>query len=378
MSSSPTVVTGTTLPRQEHLLNVLGSVSDPRDPRGVRYPLAALLGLAVGAVACGARSFVAIGEWAVDADPRVLAALGLTGRGGPQESTFRRVCQDVDADELDRALGTFAWTRSHQVDGRRVIAIDGKTVRGARSRAPGAGTAPHLVAAFDHATGVVLGQAQVADKSNEIPCARDLLTCFDLQDVVVTMDAMHCQGDTAQLITEAGGHYVFTVKDNQPRLRAGLKALPWAQVPSRSVTDRSRGRRITRTIKVMDAPAWLTFPGAAQVAQLRRTTTTRDGRRTVEVVYLITSAGHTIAGPGTLAAWVQEHWGIENQLHWVRDVTFDEDRSQVRTGNAPRVMAALRSTVIGLLRLDGWDNIAAALRHHARHPDDALRLLLTS
>lgn len=82
---------------------MLGSVPDPRDPRGVRYPLAAVLALAVGAVACGARSFVAIGEWAEDADRQALARLGIAGRGGPQESTFRRICQDVDADELDRA-----------------------------------------------------------------------------------------------------------------------------------------------------------------------------------------------------------------------------------------------------------------------------------
>lgn len=380
MPSSPTAVTGTTVSSEQHLMQILETVPDPRDPRGVRYPLAALLGLAIGAVACGARSFAAIGEWSADVGPQMLATFGTTSSSAPDESTFRRVCEHVDAEALDRALGAFCWTRSHEVDGRRVIALDGKTVRGARDRrhdGADAGTAPHLVAAFDHATGTVVGQAQVRDKSNEIPCARDLLACFDLDGVTVTMDAMHCQDDTAQRITSAGGHYVLTVKGNRPRLRADLKALPWAQVPARSSTDKSRGRKVTRTIKVMDAPTWITFPGAAQVAQLRRTSTAKDGRHTVEVVYLITSAEATIASPGALAAWVQEHWGIENQLHWVRDVTFDEDRSQVRTGNAPRVMATFRNTVISLLRLAGWDNIAAALRHHARRPA-AVQLLLTS
>ena len=115
--------------------------------------------------------------------------------------------------------------------------------------------------------------------------------------------------------------------------------------------------------------------GAAQVAQLRRTVT-RKGKKTVEVVYLITSDRD--ADPATLAAWVRSHWEIENKLHWVRDVTYQEDKSLVRTGNAPRVMATLRSLAISLLRLDGHPNIAAANRHHARDPQRTLKLLQTA
>ncbi len=132
---------------------------------------------------------------------------------------------------------------------------------------------------------------------------------------------------------------MFTVKGNQPTLHAACKRLPWAKVPGHSVVTTGHSRRARRTIKVITAPPWVAFPGAAQVAQVRRTVT-RAGKKTVEVVYLITSAHYRAAPPATLAAWVQGHWGIENQLHWVRDVTFDEDRSQVRTGNAPRVMAS--------------------------------------
>jgi predicted transposase YbfD/YdcC len=140
------------------------------------------------------------------------------------------------------------------------------------------------------------------------------------------------------------------------------------------VTTQGHGRRVSRTVKVVTAPAWVDFHGAAQVAQLRRTVT-RAGKKTVEVVYLITSADVRTAAPGTLAAWVKGHWGIENRLHWVRDVTFDEDRSQVRTGAAPQVMATLRNAVISLLRLAGWHNIAQALRHHAADPRRPLALL---
>jgi predicted transposase YbfD/YdcC len=135
------------------------------------------------------------------------------------------------------------------------------------------------------------------------------------------------------------------------------------------------GRRARRTIKAALAPAGIEFHGAAQVAQLRRTVT-RKGKKTTEVVYLITSDRD--ADPATLATWVRGHWHIENKLHWVRDVTYQEDKSLVRTGNAPRVMASLRSLAISLLRLDGHANIAAANRHHARDPQRTLKLLLTA
>lgn len=371
MPSSPITDTVARSGRVSQLLDLLATVPDPRDPRGIRYQLAGVLAVAVCAVLTGARSFAAIGEWAADLSAAQLARLQMAT--APEESNLRKLFARLDADALDRVLGAWLWTRTQVVDGRRVIALDGKTVRGARSATSGA---PHLVAAIDHDAGAVLGQLAVTAKSNEIPCVRDLLACFDLTGVVVTIDAMHTQIDTATSITAAGGHYVLTVKGNTPTLRRQLKALPWKDVPAHSVTVTGHGKRVTRTIKVATVPHWVTFPGAAQVAQVRRTVTTNQ-KTTVEVVYLITSADPTDAPPATLAAWVQGHWGIENRLHWVRDVTFGEDLSQVRTGQAPRVMATLRNTAISLLRLAGWDNIAKALRHHARDPERALTCLLT-
>jgi predicted transposase YbfD/YdcC len=167
----------------------------------------------------------------------------------------------------------------------------------------------------------------------------------------------------------------MTVKADMPALYKQLKKLPWAAVPAVSDVSTDHGRRARRTIKAVLAPAWIGFDGAAQVAQLRRTVT-KNGKKTVEVVYLITSDRD--AGPATLAAWVRGHWEIENRLHWVRDVTYQEANSLVRTGNAPRVMASLRSLAISLLRLDGHVNIAAANRHHARDPQRTLKLLQTA
>ncbi len=254
-----------------------------------------------------------------------------------------------------------------------MIAIDGKTVRGARNKQ---GKAPHLVAALAHGIGAVLGQVAVDAKSNEIPAARELLKAFaSLAGAVITIDALHTQSDTAQVITGRQADYMMTVKGNMPTLYKRLKKLPWAAVPAFSAVSTDHGRRARRTIKVALVPAWIEFDGAAQVAQLRRTVT-RNGKKTVEVVYPITSDRN--ADPATLAAWVRGHWEIENRLHWVRDVTYQEDKSLVRTGNAPRVMASLRGLAISLLRIDGHANIAAANRHHARDPQRTLKLLQTA
>lgn len=374
MPSSPIALAAPVVATPQSLLEHLERVPDPRDPRGVRYPLAGMLAVAVCAVLAGARSFAAIGEWGLDLGAEDLDLLGLNR--APVESTLRKLFARLDAAALDAALAVFAWCRVRQIQGRRVIAIDGKTVRGARSKA---GSAPHLIAALDHGTGVVLGQHAVAAKSNEIPAVRDLLAGFDAADLhgcVITVDAMHTQTDTAKAILAADADYVFTVKNNQPKLLSQLKKLPWASVPIGSrATSRGHGRRITRTIKVIDAPSWIGFAGAVQVAQLRRTVI-RAGKKSVEVVYLVTSATHHEAPPAVLAAWVQGHWGIENKLHWVRDVTYDEDRSQIRAGTAPRVMATLRNTAISILRLTGRHNIAAALRHYARDPHGTIKCAL--
>jgi len=137
----------------------------------------------------------------------------------------------LDADLLDQVIGAFLWTRTHVVASRRVIAIDGKTVRGARTAKA---VAPHLVAAFDHVAGTVLGQVAVAAKSNEIPAVRDLLACFDLTGAVVTVDAMHTQTDTATAITQAGGDYLFTVPASSSWLSAQSRGALGNRPPRRA------------------------------------------------------------------------------------------------------------------------------------------------
>ena len=215
-------------------------------------------------------------------------------------------------------------------------------------------------------------------KTNEITMFSTLMAGIDIADALVTADALHTQKDHARyLIEQRGAHYLFTVKGNQPKLNAQLRRLPWAQVPAADTCiDRGHGRVERRSIKVVTVAAGLLFPHAAQAIQITRRVRALNTRRWHTVtVYAITSLTAAQANPAQLADWARGHWSIENSLHWVRDVTFAEDHSQVRTGNGPQVMAGLRNLAISLIRMAGFTNIAATLRHTARDPSRSLRLL---
>jgi len=359
------------------LLSVLAQIPDPRKPRGVRHRFAAVLGLAVCAVMAGARSYVAIAEWAADADAATLAELGV-GSVVACESTFRRTLQSLDVDAVDDALGAWVQARCPPGPGqRRLVAVDGKTLRGS---ACGGEPGRHLLAALDHARGVVLGQVEVASKTNEIPMFSTLLDRIELTDAVVTADAMHAQrAHAGYLVDQRDAHYVLTVKRNQPHLHAQLAALPWREVPVGDQTrDRGHARAERRTVRVTAVATGLLFPHAAQAVQIirRRRPLTGKKRWSTETVYAVTSLDATQASPADLADIIRGHWTIEDRLHWVRDVVFDEDRSQVRTRNGPRTMASLRNLAVTVLRLAGVTNIAAALRHHARRPNRPLQTIM--
>ena len=268
------------------------------------------------------------------------------------------------------------WLHTSTIGGRRVIAFDGKTLRGARDAA---GNLMHLLAGLCQHTGAVLAQLAVGAKTNEIPMLTKLLdTIPDIAGAVITADALHCQRDTAEYITGRGAHYILTVKDNQPTLRKKLKSLPWKQIPVLDrKTEHGHGRTTTRTLKAAEIAEGIGFPGAVQVLQLTRTATDdKTGKKHTEVVYAVTSLSVADAKPAQIAAWLRGHWAIENRLHWVRDVTYSEDHSQIRTEGGPQVMATLRNTGISILRLTGHTNIASANRYHARDHHRPVKLLL--
>ena len=300
----------TTVLSRRPLKEVLKGVTDPRDRRGVRHCLTAILCLSVVGVLAGCRTLEAMREHVADLEPADLGALDLEeGRALPSESTIRRVLERVNADDLDARVASWLRTRVGAIGGRRVIAVEDETMRGART---GSNPAPHLLAALDQASGVVVGQRRVSDKSNEIPALPELLAPLDLDGALITADAMHTQTGTAEWIRSRGAHYLLTVKANQKTLRKTLKKLPWKDVPAVSSVDTGHGRRVRRTVQAVEAPEWIDLSGAAQVVRIRRTRTVNKrggGRRTTtEVVHPVLlpargpgpARGRRLLGPGPL------------------------------------------------------------------------------
>ena len=203
-----------------------------------------------------------------------------------------------------------------------------------------------------------------------MPAFQPLLADLDLAGVVVTADALHTHADAAEfLVTGKQAHYLLTVKANQPTLLDRCARLPWHRIPVLDRTrDRGHGRVELRTLKAVTVHHF-GFPHTAQVIQVTRKVRDLGTRRwRTVVVYAVTSLTFAQASPARLADLLRGHWAIEHGLHYVRDVTFAEDASQVRTGTAPQVMACLRNLAIGVLSRAGPVNLAAALRRHARDP----------
>ena len=366
------------------LIEVLAEIPDFRAAQGRRHPLSAILALGCCAALCGYRSYGAMAEWGRNYGGRLVRALGFTREQTPCAATLHTVFRQLEVAAFEARLGAWAesWLGAEAVPDAGVegVAVDGKTLRGSRKQGA-AGT--HLLSALSHRLGVTLGQQAVDAKTNEIPQAEELLTALVVAGRVFTMDALLTQKDFAQQIVDGGGDYVMIVKGNQPQLQEEIATVfalgpaPAEQRQQAHTVEVGHGRIEQRALTSRDVLAgYSTWPGLAQVFQVaRETTDKKSGKARAETVYGVTSLRMEQSSATCLLELVRGQWTIENRSHWVRDVTFDEDRSQVRTGNVPQVMAALRNTAIGLLRLAGESNIAAACRRLAAQPEHALALL---
>ena len=371
------------IPQSRPLIDVLAERPDFRHPRGKRHPLAAILALACSALRCGSRSDTAIAAWSRHDGAPLGRALGFTRRP-PCAATLHAVFRRVDREGLEAKLGLWAegLLRGQRTpEGREdAIAIDGKTLRGSQKQgAPGA----HLLSACAHRLGLTLAQQAVADKTNAIPVVLELLRHVVLEGRVGTMEALLTQRQSAQQMVAAGGHYVRGVKDNQPQLLEDMQTVfalaPIAgeQRTAAETLELGHGRIEQRPLQTSTVlVGYRNWPGLAQVFQVeRQSMTKKTGEVRAEVVAGVTSLLPERADADRLLALVRGHWRLENPSHWVRDVIFDAERSQVRCGNIPQGMAAFRNTVIGLLRWAGYPNIAAACRRFAAQPTLALALI---
>lgn len=371
------------IPQPRPLIEVFSDIPDVRKSRGKRHPLSAILALSCCAMLCGSRSYSAIAEWGRNYGSAIAHALGFT-HTTPCASTLHTIFGRLDCEVFEATLGVWAdsvvaHTPPMPEAPEAAMAVDGKTLRGSKKQgAPGT----HLLSVLAHRLGLTLTQQAVAAKTNEIKEVETVLNQIVLTGRVVTMDALLTQRQVAQTIVDAGGDYVMIVKENQPQLKADIElvfTLPPAGDRQASVrtVDVGHGRIETRNLTTSEAlVGYSDWPGLAQVFEVgRHVITKKTGTERVEVVYGVTSLRSERATPGRVLELVRGHWAIENKSHWVRDVTFDEDRSQVRGGNIPQVMAALRNTAIGLLRWAGHTNIAAACRRLAAQPAQALALI---
>jgi predicted transposase YbfD/YdcC len=364
------------------LIEVFSAIPDFRQAQGKRHPLPAILALAAAAMLCSYRSYSAIAEWGRNYGQALATALGFKNGKTPCAATLHTIFRHLDKQAFEAQLGRWAEDvlSATPVAQLEAEAIDGKSLRGSQKQgAPGA----HLLSAVSHRLGLTLGQQAVPDKTNEIGAAGELLAGLILKGRVITMDALLTQRKLAEAILARGGHYVMMVKDNQAELRKWIKALfdepQWLREEPQVAASLDLGhgrvekRQLQASRALCDHELW---PGLEQVFAIERTVThQKSGKTTREVVYGCTSLTKERASAEMLLKVVRGHWTIENQSHWVRDVSFDEDRSQVRKGNIPQVMAALRNTVIGLMRQAGESNIAAACRRFAAQPQAALALI---
>jgi len=335
------------------------SLPDPRHERNRRHLLVDVMTIAVCGVIVGCSGPTAIERWA-KAKEEWLKQLLTLGHGIPSRDCIRRVLCALKPEAFQTCFQS--WVASLMSDDehlRPTIAIDGKTLR--RSHDDRRGLGPlHLVSAWASEHGLALGQVATEEKSNEITAIPELIDRIDVKGAVVTIDAMGCQKDIAQKIVDAKGDYVLAVKDNQPKLHEAIKDLfsdecqgELLKMPRREhqTSDTSHGRKDDRCYVLAKIPNDFAvkgqWPSVKAVGMAVRVTETRDGTITGDVRYFITS--RYLSG-SRFAQAVRGHWGIENSLHWVLDVTFDEDQSRTRERRMADNLSWLRRFAITLLK----------------------------
>jgi predicted transposase YbfD/YdcC len=364
------------------------ALTDGRKPRGVRYPLPLLITVAVLAKLAGFVHMEDVADWAKLRRFDLQHFFGTKRVSMPHHTTWSRVLGSaVDVQELNQLVQRLlAPLPVGEVPDRCSIqvALDGKTLRGTIPRGSTRGV--HLLAAYLPSEGVVLFQVAVERKENEIVAAPMLLKRLDLTGTVVSGDAMFTQRQLSIQIVEAGGDYLWMVKDNQPSLRADIELLfeeecvsaGWSAPPVDFTTARSltkgHGRIEERILTTSSMLAeYSDWPYLAQVFKLEyRTWCCITGKATVDIRYGVTSAPVTVLDAEGLLGATRRQWGMETGLHGRRDVCFREDAMRTRTGQAPQVLATLNNLVLSLLGRLGITNVAEAQRALDYHIDRAL------
>ena len=379
------------LKEQSPLVAALAAVPDPRRQcQNLRHPLVDVLVVGFCGVLCGCDDFVELETFGRKKEGFFRRFLELPA-GIPSHDTFRRVFQAVCPQALQRCL--IEWlqgVRQAAPAEGEVIAIDGKALRRTFDRARGLG-ALRLVSAWATANGLTLGQVAVDAKSNEVTAIPRLIELLDLRGCVVTIDAAGCQKEVAAQIVAQEADYVLALKENQPTLYGQVADYFLEQLanegPGRKLrhhreVEEGHGRSETRETFVAPAAEEMVasgaWPGLATVVLvIRRCVDRATGKSSDEVRYFLSS----LPARAKRLAWaVRQHWGIENGLHWVLDVAFNEDRMRQRDRNGAENLALLNRLAVSLLRQDKTVKAGVKCKRKAAGWDDdyLLHLLFDS
>ncbi len=349
-------------------MSCLAEVDDPRKPsNGTLHDFREMLVIMIAAVLSDCDTVEDIAFWARNKEAWLRRFLPLKN-GIPSEETFLRILRALDPKQFEAAfrrwVSGIVGALGDEAGAGGTIAIDGKTLRGSGS----GGESPiHMVSAFATDTGLVLGQEKVATKSNEITAIPELLGALSIKGALVTIDAMGCQKSIAKQIVAKKGDYLLMVKGNQPKL---LEAIETAFIDQHGVesvdrsplVERGHGRTVGQIASVLPAkgivdPAeWHKCMTIGRIDSIRSVGDKESG---LERRYYISSRA---LDAEALATAVRAHWGVENRLHWVLDVSFSEDASTLAKDNAPQNLSLLRKIALNLIRADKTDTSKVSLR----------------
>lgn len=357
-------------------MDCLDEINDPRKPsNGTLHDFQEILVIAIAAMLSDCDTVEDIAYWAYMKEAWLRRFLVLKN-GIPSEDTFLRIFRALDPKQFETAFRRWVAGVVGALSG--TIAVDGKTVRGSGT---GGETAIHMVSAFATELGVVLGQEKVAGKSNEITAIPALLDALYLKGFLVSIDAMGCQKRIAKTITTKGGDYLLMVKGNQPSLLNAIEMTFISHHDAEGVdrqghVEKSHGRIVGQIASVLPAKGTVDladWPKCKTIGRIDSIRTIGEKESGLEQRYYISSRD---LSADQLAAAVRAHWGIENRLHWVLDVSFGEDGKTVCKDNAPQNLSLLRKIVLNLIRLDKTDTTKASLRRKRKGAawDDDMRM----
>jgi len=341
-----------------NLHEFFGRIPDPRINRKRKHLLIDIIILTVLAVISGADSWYSIEMFGKLKHDFLKKILRLPG-GIPSHDTINRVISMIKPDEFEKVFMEWADSmRSGALDHSRlkeVVAIDGKTIRGSgdsfHQKKP-----IHVINAWASSSGLVLGQKQVDQKTNEIKALPDLLKLLDIEGCVVTVDAMGTQTEIAEQVIDNKADYIMNLKSNQGYMRENVEMLFNVQPPQSEDTtvEKGHGRIETRHCQVINDLKFLDeeqlkWKNLSSVVKLTSIRETADMKKTQETRWFISSLD---ADARVMNKSIRKHWEVENSLHWTLDVTFNEDGQRKRSANAAQNFAIMQKIALNLVKSD--------------------------